>query len=376
MRKKTFYSFFLHLCNLIDNVSGWCAFQMPVFITAERLMILFYPFSYKNKITLKRTILLISCTFTLIFVWAAYRASESRDFSSAYKPCFNGTNFNLLQHSSLCAVNIAWFRNTHERSASKIFTSTVMFLLPVLLTVCGNIIIIRKLYHISRRRNSIHGKQFSVVKQTQGVVLVCTSFVLCVGTILILQSGLIEKMFQDCGIEKFRKATYIKEVVNLLSVINFATDPIIYIIFNPKLRPLFGNAFVTMNNAVSSVFPNRIRMSLKSSYEAKSEQEPKENLKTSPTLLTKTLAKHRTVTVKSPNTLSNSSDLPKNQSPRSKSLNIVNSHSAHSVTSPRRQSLRNQCPVSHSQSVQSFMNKRSSTKRGTVHYPVDRSPED
>ena len=265
-QKDSAWFFLYTTLTCLDYGGAYVSFLMPIFITSERIVAIYFPMEKDRLVSVRKTTLAVVCLFLVCFVLAIYLAVSAvhQPFAFTYIPCdtslsstsnnssndisniSNNSNNNLILYddplsSEECLWNLSLFRNLIDKSpTSRHFTSTFIFgPVPVALVLAGCVVLVVKINLVQARRHSMSRGTSSSVRMTMTVVAVCVVYAVCSLCMFIIHSNIVTDWLPTCGEDHQRLQVTIMEVVNGVALFNSSINFIIYVVLNPRYRNTF-----------------------------------------------------------------------------------------------------------------------------------------
>ncbi|KAK6965508.1 neuropeptides capa receptor [Biomphalaria glabrata] len=228
------------LFTLCDYTFGLMGMTLPMLITVERLVVIFFPFKFKQLLTPTRTWLIIVCMsfyWLSIFVYSSFW--QVLDYS-----------FDSVRNVSIGLFTKSTFYNDNPESVAAIqnlmiYTSIII---PPIFTVTGCIVISIQIKISSAKRKKMTSSMRSTNRTTKTLLAVCAVY--CVSSVvlslpLFMPSEYASYDLTDEAPSNVGKLFY--ELANIVSCVQSSSDFIVYIGLNKQfrdtLRKLFAFSF-------------------------------------------------------------------------------------------------------------------------------------
>ncbi|KAK0056378.1 neuropeptides capa receptor [Biomphalaria pfeifferi] len=225
---------------LCDYTFGLMGMTLPMLITVERLVVIFFPFKFKQLLTPTRTWLTIVCVcfyWLSIFVYSSFW--QVLDYS-----------FDSTRNISLGLFKKSTFYNDNPESVATIQNLMVYtsIIIPPIFTVSGCIVISIHIQMASVKRKKMTSSMRSTNRTTKTLLAVCAVYCVTSAVLslpLYIPAEYASYALTDEAPSNVGKLFY--ELANIVGCIQSSSDFIVYIGLNKQfrdtLRQLFAFSF-------------------------------------------------------------------------------------------------------------------------------------
>ncbi|XP_005111962.2 uncharacterized protein LOC101850690 [Aplysia californica] len=240
--RGSFHFVFFEVVRVLDYGGGWVSFSMPVFITSERLLAVFFPLSLSRIVSPRRTSVAVVCLFVFLYglmIFLTVRESLAYDYIRQY----GGTN----QSEGL--IEAAIYRNTLDATdVIREFSKVVYGPFPICFVFGSCIILAIKIKMANRKRSQMTGGgnkgSGSSARVTATLLVVCMVYTVCSSIVFLCHSDVITAYYAK-GPDGEMTGVVLGEIVNLFGVLNCSVNFVIYVVMNKNFR----DTYVAMFNA-------------------------------------------------------------------------------------------------------------------------------
>uniref|UniRef100_A0A2C9M8A3 G-protein coupled receptors family 1 profile domain-containing protein n=1 Tax=Biomphalaria glabrata TaxID=6526 RepID=A0A2C9M8A3_BIOGL len=228
--------FMFNFFTLLDYGFGLMALTLPMLITAERLLVIFFPFNFGRLLTPKRTWFAVCCLaayWLSIFVYCSFW--QVLDY-----------NFDPVRNISIGLIKRSNFFNEHPEAVAKIqdviiYSSVVI---PPIFTATGCVFISIQIRIATVKRQKMTSSMRSTNRTTKTLLAVCavysvTSTILSLP--LYIPSEYASYSLTDEAPSNVGKLFY--QLVNTVGCINSSGNFVVYVGLNKQFRDTLGKMF-------------------------------------------------------------------------------------------------------------------------------------
>ncbi|XP_059144798.1 FMRFamide receptor-like [Physella acuta] len=242
---------FFVIFTFYDYAFGLLGLTLPMLITIERLLMIFFPLNFHRILTPGRTwlaVAVLSVYYISMFIFASF-LMELQYVTD------NSTNetVGVIVHSKL------FYENFHLISFLQDLLVYSSFIIPPIFTIIGCVIIFIKLKMTSMTRKRMTSATHRGSRTTRMLLAVCAAYTLTTSfqalPLYIPQYAVYS--LTDQSSTNIGKILY--QVINLASCVNSAINFIVYIVLNNKFRHTFLHLFCCSTRTSRQRFKHRSR---------------------------------------------------------------------------------------------------------------------
>ncbi|XP_059140705.1 uncharacterized protein LOC131928646 [Physella acuta] len=224
---------FFSIFTFFDYSFGLMASSMPMLITIERLIVIFFPLSFHRVITPGRTwfvVVLVVVYWVSIFIYTSFWL----EINQSIDPLKNLT-IALLQNSPL------FYDNPETAEAIEGLFVYTSILIPPIFTALGCVVISMKIKSASVKRQALTSKSKSNSRTTKILLAVCVLYVItsAISCIPMFMPDDASYSMTDDTPTNFSKLLY--QLLNIVGCINSSGDFVVYIVMNKSFRDTLHN---------------------------------------------------------------------------------------------------------------------------------------
>lgn len=229
--------FFYRILLIIDYASGFVGLTLPMLITVERLVTVFFPLQVSKIVTPKRT--LIAITIVYVF-WYGNFIYTMFWFTLNY-------TYDMLGNRTVSVIVHTTLFN-HDKPAVYAINEAWIYLsmrIPSVFTFVGCIIIGIKIKIASEKRREMTGKnqQRSMYRTTKTLLAVCFVYTLtcAIASLPAIVPQYVSFSISDETTTNICQVTY--HLISTAGCINSSCNFVIYIVFNKNFRDAYKSLF-------------------------------------------------------------------------------------------------------------------------------------
>ncbi|CAG5127164.1 unnamed protein product [Candidula unifasciata] len=227
--------FFYRIFLIIDYSSGFVGLTLPMLITIERLVTVFFPLKVSKIITPRRTIIAISGVFIFWygnFIYTMFWFSLSYTYElSGNRSVYMIAHTEVFEHDkpAVYAINEAWIYLSMR--------------IPSVFTFVGCIIIGIKIKMASDKRREMTGKNQSMYRTTKTLLAVCVVYTMtcAIASLPAIVPQYVSFSISDETTSNICQVTY--HIISTAGCINSSCNFVIYIVFNKNFRDAYKALF-------------------------------------------------------------------------------------------------------------------------------------
>ncbi|XP_005106206.1 G-protein coupled receptor daf-37-like [Aplysia californica] len=235
-RVDSFYFVFLEILRVLDYGGGWVSFSMPLLITSERLLAVFFPLNLSRIVSPLKTSLAVSALFAIFYTMMTYLTVRD-----GLRYDIEALLVNRSDPEGM--VEAAIYRNTLDvTDAVREFSKVVYGPFPICYVFFSCVVLAIKIKLAIMKRNKMTGGNAagsaSSVRVTTTLLVVCLVYTICSTVVFLCHSDVIKDYYarrQDAHMI----TVVLNEVVNLFCVINCSVNFVIYVVMNKNFRDTY-----------------------------------------------------------------------------------------------------------------------------------------
>ncbi|CAG5120242.1 unnamed protein product [Candidula unifasciata] len=212
---------------LLSSLGGLTCPLIPLLITVERILVIFYPFKAFLILTPRRIIILLICVYVLLTI---YMLGTLLTIIQLKTYVIKNVSKAVIVRSDLLRNPIIDDLFTFLRDLTNYLTGII----PLSLITVGCGIIGLKIIHVTKRRQKLTSKQIKantkhgITKTTKTLLKICLLYILCYGNMFFLMLVVDSELLKN---ERPLQNVLIR-VQDLIISINCLGDVLIYIASN------------------------------------------------------------------------------------------------------------------------------------------------
>ncbi|XP_005096734.1 G-protein coupled receptor daf-37-like [Aplysia californica] len=238
----TFHFVFFEILRVLDYGGGWTSFTLPLLITSERLLAVFFPMSISRLVSPRKTFVSVLAVAGVLYgmmIYLVVLSSLGYDLTSVSNNASSSPGY----------IELAVFRNSLDSTAAITSFSTVLFgPFPICYVFTGCVVLSLKIKMASRRRSQLtrgHSKQSGSATRVTGTLLVvCLFYTVCSTFVFLLHSDVIRSLYS--GADQGLTEVVLQEVVNVVALLNSSVNFLIYIVMNKNFRATFVSILASL----------------------------------------------------------------------------------------------------------------------------------